>query len=282
MLQRIIWGAVYGTVMIGALWLNQPHLLYPLLLAISILCLNEYFDLASITHPELAPMKMWYKAITLLAVVGFFTWAYFSKAEIVSPVYFFWIVPLTLLFLFISELFFPKQTHSMQGISISVFGMYYAVCGPLLALAVSLPSPFGTGGWQINSHPVLFVLALIWTCDTMQYFSGKALGRHKLFERVSPNKTIEGAIGGIICTMGAAYLFSLFQKDWTTLQWIILGGVIAIFSILGDLVESLLKRQAGVKDSGVFMPGHGGALDRFDSFLIVMPVVYLYLWWFVK
>jgi len=124
---------------------------------------------------------------------------------------------------------------------------------------------------------VFGLLLLIWTNDTMAYFVGSQLGRRKLFERISPNKTWEGTIGGGIFTVLVAWGLSFIIKDFTQTQWLVLGVVAAIFGTLGDLVESMLKRSVGVKDSGNLLPGHGGLLDRFDAFIFALPFFWLAL-----
>lgn len=124
---------------------------------------------------------------------------------------------------------------------------------------------------------VLLVFALIWVNDTFAYLTGRLLGKHKLFERISPGKTIEGSIGGLVFTMAGIIVFSHYV-DWLSLSEAIgLGLIAVVFGTLGDLCESMLKRQAGVKDSGNLIPGHGGVLDRFDSVLFAIPFVYVFL-----
>ncbi len=111
----------------------------------------------------------------------------------------------------------------------------------------------------------------------MAYFVGSQLGRRKLFERISPKKTWEGTIGGGLCTVLIAWGLSFLIDDFTVTQWIALGAVAAVFGTLGDLVESMLKRSVGVKDSGNLLPGHGGLLDRFDAFIFALPFYWLTL-----
>lgn len=137
----------------------------------------------------------------------------------------------------------------------------------------------GAGEPQLGYHPhrVFGLLLLIWTNDTMAYFVGSQLGKNKLFERISPKKTWEGTIGGGICTMLIAWGLSFLIDDFTPAQWIALAAVAAVFGTLGDLVESMLKRSVGVKDSGNLLPGHGGLLDRFDAFIFALPFYYMIL-----
>lgn len=129
-----------------------------------------------------------------------------------------------------------------------------------------------------GGYTVIALLASIWICDTAAYFGGLTLGRHKLFERVSPKKTWEGAVfgfaGAVITMLVARSLVLGFLRFQDAL---VLGGIVGIFGQLGDLVESRFKRDAGVKDSSAIIPGHGGVYDRFDSLVFVSPIVYLYI-----
>jgi phosphatidate cytidylyltransferase len=126
--------------------------------------------------------------------------------------------------------------------------------------------------------PLLLLFVATWFCDSGAYFIGKTFGRHKLFERASPNKTIEGAIGGFL--FSAIPLFIIRVLGWAepaVIDYIMLPVAVGVFGQIGDLLESLFKREIGVKDSSHFIPGHGGVLDRFDSLLLSTPVFYSFL-----
>lgn len=124
---------------------------------------------------------------------------------------------------------------------------------------------------------LFFILILIWTTDSCAYFCGRAFGKRKLWPEISPKKTIEGSIGGIVSALIVGLIFQyLFPIYNSVLTVIAVSIVISIVGQLGDLVESALKRHYTVKDSGTILPGHGGILDRFDSLLFVMPVLYLF------
>ena len=125
---------------------------------------------------------------------------------------------------------------------------------------------------------LIALFGMVWVNDIFAYLTGKWIGKHKLCERISPNKTIEGSIGGLVMTAVVALLVSRYL--YYLLPWDILLGlvlVIVVFGTLGDLCESLMKRQAGVKDSGNIIPGHGGILDRFDAAFFAIPAAYCYL-----
>lgn len=124
---------------------------------------------------------------------------------------------------------------------------------------------------------VLGLLLLVWINDSGAYLFGRKFGRHKLFERISPNKTWEGTIGGGIFAMVGAWALSYLIADFSLSQWLALSVVAAFGSNIGDLVESMLKRSVGVKDSGKILPGHGGFLDRFDAFIFCLPFYWLVL-----
>ena len=129
------------------------------------------------------------------------------------------------------------------------------------------------GGWTI-----MVVLASIWVCDSAAFFVGKALGRHKLFVRVSPNKTWEGAVAGFFGATAVFLLARYFLLQYLTLsQTLVCAVIVGVFGQLGDMVESLMKRDAGVKDSSSIIPGHGGVFDRFDSLIFVAPLLFFYL-----
>ncbi|MDT0642457.1 phosphatidate cytidylyltransferase [Zunongwangia sp. F363] len=125
---------------------------------------------------------------------------------------------------------------------------------------------------------VVGIFVLIWTNDTFAFIVGKNFGRRKLFERISPNKTIEGFMGGLVFSCVASYFIFFYTQFLTFPIWLGLAIILSIFGTLGDLIQSKFKRQAGVKDSGKLMPGHGGLFDRLDSIIFASPFVYAYLY----
>lgn len=118
---------------------------------------------------------------------------------------------------------------------------------------------------------------ILWANDTGGYLSGRFFGKHKLFERISPKKTWEGSIGGALLSIAIAYVCSIYFKQITLQDWIVVALITVVFGSLGDLVESMLKRSLNIKDSGNILPGHGGILDRFDGLFLSIPFVYAYL-----
>ena len=129
-----------------------------------------------------------------------------------------------------------------------------------------------------GAYTIMSILATIWMCDTGAYFGGKAMGRHKFFPRVSPNKTWEGAVWGFACAIATMIGAKYLALEYLALPHaIVIGAIIGTVGQIGDLVESLFKRDTGVKDSSKLLPGHGGVYDRFDSLIFAAPVLYLYL-----
>ena len=144
---------------------------------------------------------------------------------------------------------------------------------------IALPFIFG----EYQPKIVICVLIFIWVNDSFAYLVGKNFGKRKLFESVSPKKTIEGFIGGWVFSLIAAFIISQQHADTNInlVDWIIIASILSVFGTIGDLIESKFKRQANVKDSGNIMPGHGGMLDRLDSLYFAAPFVYLYLYFFI-
>lgn len=128
---------------------------------------------------------------------------------------------------------------------------------------------------QTFSLEVFFLFVLIWSSDSFAYFTGRLLGKHKMAPKISPKKTWEGFAGGVLFTLILGFFIEQYNPALRG-NWIVVGFLVSVFAPLGDLVESQLKRTFGVKDSGKIIPGHGGILDRLDSFIICAPVLYLY------
>lgn len=187
-----------------------------------------------------------------------------------------WIVVGFILACLLLELFRNKP-QATANVSVSVFSAFYVGLFSFFILIRELPDrlgfPYSSGGWLL-----LMVFISMWVCDTAAYFVGSSFGKHKLFPRVSPKKTWEGAIAGFFTAIGVAIAIRQFTlPGMTILDAAVIGTIVGIFGQTSDLVESLFKRDAGVKDSSNLLPGHGGMLDRFDSPLLVGPMVYGYL-----
>ncbi len=171
---------------------------------------------------------------------------------------------------FIYELY----THSRRpfaNIGSIVLGLFY------IGLPFALLNYIAFEGDYFYYRTIFGILLLTWVNDTGAYLTGSNFGRRQLFPRVSPNKTWEGTIGGIVTTLLFGFFLSLAFDEMPFHSWLILAFIVAVFGTIGDLVESMLKRSVGIKDSGTILPGHGGLLDRFDAFIFVVPFASAYL-----
>ncbi len=204
-------------------------------------------------------------------LLGIATFVIFSMIQLDKLDAKFSFLPIAFLaFVFIAELYL-KSEKPFEEISIVSNSIIYVVM-PLIAY-----TSLGYLNGPYNYEIPMGMLFLIWANDTGAYLLGISIGKHRLFERISPKKSWEGFFGGMILAIIAGYILSGYFQSLALLHWIMIALIVVIFGTLGDLIESMLKRSKGLKDSGSILPGHGGALDRFDGLLIAAPVVYLYL-----
>lgn len=214
---------------------------------------------------------------TGIAIGEAFSLASFSIAalvalQVITPRWLLLELPL-LMVPFLYALFSTK--HDAKPIFTYLFASYTFLCVPssLMLLMYREDLFHEIAGWRL----IVLVFCLLWVNDVFAYLTGKALGKHKLFSRISPGKTIEGSLGGLIFTIVGMIVFCHFS-DWLSIyRGMGMAAIAVVFGTLGDLCESMLKRQAGVKDSGKLIPGHGGILDRFDSVMFSMPFIFVYL-----
>ena len=184
----------------------------------------------------------------------------------------------TLIIIMIRELYYQKPSPINDWVQ-SMFPVIYIA----LPFALTSMLAFDNQGPGTGYSPVvpITLFVFLWCNDVGAYCTGCTFGKHKLFERISPKKTWEGSIGGAVLTMVAAFLLHKFLPDWYSFMpvwvWIGMALVVVVFGTWGDLIESLMKREMGIKDSGKILPGHGGMLDRFDSALLAIPATVVYL-----
>ncbi len=176
-------------------------------------------------------------------------------------------------FMFFAELF-RKRPRPFVNIGITVLGLFYIAIPFSMFCMMGLSTDAGAYSPQL----ALGFLVMLWVNDSGAYLAGSRFGKNKLFPKVSPGKTWEGTITGILAVVGAAWLWSRFFTRLSPAEWIGLSLVIAVTATLGDLVASMLKRSLSLKDSGTVFPGHGGFLDRFDGLLGAAPFAYLFLY----
>jgi len=183
---------------------------------------------------------------------------------------YFWIT-LCVLAVIVVRLFSRRPVEgALEDIAVTLFGIVYAAL--LFSFQVAIHAGPPGKKWLV------FLFLVIWASDIGAYYVGTAFGKHRLYEKISPKKSIEGLLGGILASVLVAVLCKLWLvPSLGFVEAAVLGAVLALVGTVGDLAESLIKRSAGVKDSGTIIPGHGGILDRMDSMLFAAPVLFFYL-----
>ena len=186
------------------------------------------------------------------------------------------IAALAIMFTFVVEVFRNRQTP-IHNIATTIMGMVYV--GLPMAVMAIIPMLLQNPDWKDpywNAWYFLCYLFLVWGNDVFAYLVGISIGKHKMCERLSPKKSWEGFFGGVIGSLAMGAL-GAYIVEGNYIMWIGLALVVSLSSVVGDLAESMFKRDAGVKDSGAFIPGHGGMLDRFDALIFSAPFAFLYL-----
>jgi phosphatidate cytidylyltransferase len=234
--------------------------------------MGEYFNMV-----KSCGQKTYRKTSTVfaLALGALFFYAPGESAEMLILLLF-----SLLLLLLILWLLSRDSKDSLEGVGLSLLGVFYI--GFLFSHQILIREiPSVTGGNEMSGwYYLLFPYFIVWTSDTSAYFVGKFFGKHPLAPVTSPGKTVEGAIGGIVCSIILALIYQSFVPEYIFLKdALILGLLVAIVCQLGDMIESRIKRETGVKDSSSFIPGHGGVLDRYDGILVSVPVAYYYFIW---
>lgn len=263
LVKRTLSGAVYVAVVVGIIvWL--PNHFGTLVTILGYLALREYYTLMKTPRRTLALGSL---AGAVLIVTN--AWQVLGLVEY-TPVALA-IYLLMMIILLVGELFWKAEDPIRNWGTI--------LTGQMM---IALPFALMNNVMASSQWLMLAVFVLIWVNDSGAYLVGSTLshrpgGNHKMFPRVSPGKSWEGLVGGILLTLVAGYIFSVYVADYSWWQWLLLALGISVAATLGDLTESLFKRTLGVKDSGRFMPGHGGVLDRFDSLLLATPVVFILL-----
>ncbi|MFT2010358.1 phosphatidate cytidylyltransferase [Pontibacter sp. 13R65] len=260
--QRVIVGVLGAILFIGGI-IYSEWTYFLLFLGLALLGILEFYRL--VATQGIKPHRGVGVALGSLLYVSVFM----VEKRFVAPEVLF-LLPPVLFMVLVLELY-RKHAQPFTNIAFTMLGALYI--GVPFALLHLLGYLQGDYSWQ----PILGTLLLIWASDTGAYAFGKSFGKHKLLPRVSPGKTWEGWAGGVVTSVLAAYLMSLFFQDLELYQWIGTAILVSVFGVLGDLVESMLKRSLGVKDSGTLLPGHGGILDRFDSLLLAIPFIVAFL-----
>ena len=269
-LVRTITGAVFITVLLTTFYLGSAYTTFLFGIIIT-LALTEFYNLFK-SDTNVKPLFLagiiGGVLIYLFSISNYFL-AFNLNFQIPQIVFNlkFLIILLVFLFIFIVELY-RKTSQPMLNIALTLSGWLYIIA-PFYFIALIAYLPKG-------SLLITGLFLLVWTNDTFAYLTGSFIGKTKLFERISPKKTWEGTIGGVIFAVLVGYLFSFFLEIEPTF-WMVAAFIIALAAILGDLFQSMIKRSVNVKDSGSILPGHGGMLDRFDAVIFAGPCFYVFL-----
>ncbi|MBN1253310.1 MAG: phosphatidate cytidylyltransferase [Bacteroidales bacterium] len=263
--QRVITAIIFAIILIGGVFWN-PISFFLVFLTVVIVGIYEFFKLSvkGGIKPQIIP------GILLGIVIylsNFLVASSYCEQKIFTAY-----IPLMILII-INELY-REKAKPFTNIAFTIFGAFY-VAVPFGLLSYFVFEPIFSENYM--PYILLGYFFLIWSSDSGAYIVGSLIGKHKLFERISPKKTWEGFFGGAAFSLLAAYILSLFIKQVSLVDWIVISLLTVVFGTFGDLVESLLKRMVDVKDSGHILPGHGGILDRFDSILISAPIIFIYL-----
>jgi phosphatidate cytidylyltransferase len=260
-----------AVMLMGLLWNEWAFLV--LVCLIQVLCLREYFRLVQNIDketywPKWLPIVIQVTGLTILVPI-LYLGHLLDSSFIAWPLIIWGIIPAVPAVLLLASVLSKK--NSFIAMLQSIGGLFYITLPVLLLLDMRLQ----------NFILPLALILMIWSNDTMAYLVGSFIGKTP-FSSISPKKTWEGTIGGVVLTITGAALCGYFTHTFRMADWIMLALCATVAGTLGDMLESKLKRIADVKDSGNLMPGHGGALDRFDSLLIATPFAFLYVHYFMR
>lgn len=261
--QRLI-TAIIGAAVIVFCVVYHEWTYFSIFFLICFLSLREFYVLSGLDG--MVPQK----TFGTLCGMFIFSLSFFIERGSLSYRYYFLIFPLVS-FVYMIKLYKRFERKPFTNIAFTFLGIFY-VAVPFALLNIAA---FEKGGY--NFEIIFGCLFILWATDTGAYFAGRFFGRRKLFERISPKKSWEGAIGGAVLALIFAYAMSVFFHSLALWQWMAVAAIIIVGGVYGDLVESLLKRSIEIKDSGSALPGHGGFLDRFDGLLISAPFIVAFL-----
>ena len=268
-MKRILTAVVALPIILFTVWTSTPYYFVTLTAIAVLLALGEFYSLAA--KARCKPQTVTGFCAALVIIASFI----FEEPRLSIGA----LISLAIAALVVEVMRKNELKDSLASVSATVFGVVYValLAGCLAGVRMIPDSRAATPVPHLSSKALTMFFAMVMLTDTGAYYTGRTIGRHKLAPRISPGKTIEGAIGGFVMAAVAGYLSKLiFFPEIPTAHCLILGAVIGVVGQIGDLSESLLKRGSNVKDSGNLLPGHGGMLDRIDSILFSAPVLYYY------
>jgi len=271
LITRTITGIVLVLVMLTAIMASQYSfaLLFLIILTASIYEFTNLFK-----QSEVQPNKFFAYSVSIIL----FATTFLIAKGIIEIKYFLGLLPFFLMIM-AAELY-RKKNKVAENIAVTIFSIIYLAIPISLISFLVFPEILTANAYTPKLLIALF--SLIWIYDSGAYLVGVSIGKHRLFERISPKKSWEGAIGGTLIAIAASYFISGFIPEIKLIHWIAISILTVVSSTFGDLTESMFKRYFGIKDSGNILPGHGGVLDRFDSLFFAAPVIVVYLKLFIE
>jgi len=262
MLPRVLTALVTAPIVVACTYFGGLAFLI-LILALAVVSINEFYNMMKIRDFNPA---YW---VGNFFTVFFIVFAYYALKKNWEPAHSA-ILTGAVMITMISVLFLKRPKNAIADIGVTLLGMIYI--GWFFSYFLFIRALTDRGAY------LLFMMGTIWALDIVAFIFGTAFGKHKLLPSVSPKKSIEGAVAGFVFCLSAAWIFG-YYAGFDAAHSLILGAVMGVAAQLSDLFESMIKRDAGVKDSSNLVPGHGGVLDRIDSFILAAPVFYYYLVW---
>ena len=270
LVKRALTGVLIVLVLITGICSGQLGLIV-LVLLLSIMGLWEFYSLVETGGHRPLKITGVFSGTAITFIVSLFSHGFVDENYLVL------IVPLLSIVLLVE--LFRRSDNPIVNTGITLLGVFYVALPFALINFLAYPpvQQESDNMAQYSPNILLGFFFLLWTNDSFAYLFGVKLGKRKLYEAVSPKKSWEGSFGGALFCLGCAYLTSQYFQELQLFQWIVISALVIIFGTLGDLVQSLFKRNMKVKDSGTILPGHGGILDRFDGVLIAIPFIFAYL-----
>jgi phosphatidate cytidylyltransferase len=265
-LLRTISGILFVVSIIGALIIGK----FTFLVVFSGILILSMFEFYTLTYKARIKPQFF---LGILIGISLFVGSYLYTTGNIEALFLLGFIPLVIS-VFIFELY-RNHKRPFHNIAYTYLGIFY-IAVPL-SLFNFMVFDSTTLQYSYSYEILLSYFILIWANDTGAYLFGVSIGKRRMFPRISPKKSWEGFLGGIIFTIIVAWVISLYFHNITFAHWLVIGLISAIIGVFGDLVESMFKRSLDVKDSGKFLPGHGGVLDRFDSVFLSAPIVFAYL-----
>lgn len=272
--RRLVTAVIFVIIMAAGHY-TGPYTFAALFLVIAAGCLWEFLGLTLDLHTRRDKIRKVFGVV--LGLLPFVLVTVLKLMNVTDPEHFITIAGLLFSPIVFTIFIYELYSHSKEpfaNIAFMILGLFY------IGIPFALVNFIAFDGDDFRNRIVFGLLVLTWVNDTGAYLTGSMIGKTPLFPRISPKKTWEGSIGGLVTTLLFGWALSFLFDEIPVTQWLGLAVIVGIFGGLGDLVESMLKRSVNVKDSGDLLPGHGGLLDRFDAFIFVVPFAAAYLLYF--